>query len=98
MIRAKLLEFLANPHFDTKDRIRVVQTMEIMEDRAPFSTPRFQGDGDNECAQLRIWVNSSPSGSFTPKGTKYQEWLNKCPFKKELTAVEAFSTYHWLWK
>lgn len=83
-VRARILDFLTNKLFIASDRMRVIQTLVVLEDHSPFTTPRYQGDVDNECAELRIWANAYP---YMLSDQTYYEWVSKCPFVKELPSA-----------
>jgi hypothetical protein len=86
-VRANLLGLLVNQHLGVRDRLRVVQTLEILGTLSPFSTPKFQGDVDSECTDLRRWVNSGPiwGGDYPGESVKeYYGWVSECPFVREL--------------
>lgn len=91
-VRGDLLGFIVNVHLPRIDRSRIVQTLTMLES-GPFTSPKWQGDPDNECAKLRRWVNKSPTivqSKTYPAGAPledYYRWVRKCPFFKELANV-----------
>ncbi len=69
-MRSNILELLVNCSTPS-EAIRVIQTLEVLEfPTSPFTTPKFQGDYDNECFKLRCWV----AAGFLP---------GVCPFGRE---------------
>ena len=83
-VRAKIIDFLTTRRFLASDRMRVIQTLEILGSHSPFTTPRYQGDTENECTELRKWANSYP---YMLSDKTYYEWVSKCPFVKELPSA-----------
>jgi hypothetical protein len=82
-MRGRILELIVVSNTNM-ERIRIIQTLEILEHTSPFTTPKFQGDEDNECTKLRIWINSAETGAPDGGSISRQEFVKRCPFPKEL--------------
>ena len=79
-MRGKILELIVFAGSKI-ERLRIVQTIEIMEHFSPFSVAKYPGDADADCTKLRRWINSVQDIS-----TISDEKLlaRTCPFPCEL--------------